>query len=103
MPKIFFIDEEETKEVLIKGKKNILEISRKENLNIEGACEGSMACSTCHIIVDNKWYSKLKPPCINEVEMLALLPNYQKNSRLGCQVVITKKLDGFICKIPKEN
>ena len=103
MPKIFFIDEEGTKEILVNEKQNILEISRKENIDIEGACEGSMACSTCHIIVHNKWYSKLKPPCDNEMEMLRLLPNYQKNSRLGCQVIITKKLDGFIYKVPSEN
>ena len=97
------MDEETIKEIVVHEKQNILEISRKENIDIEGACEGSMACSTCHIIVDNKWYGKLKPPCINETEMLELLPNYQKNSRLGCQVIITKKLDGFIYKIPKEN
>ena len=97
------MDEETIKEIVVHEKQNILEISRKENIDIEGACEGSMACSTCHIIVDNKWNGKLKPPCINETEMLELLPNYQKNSRLGCQVIITKKLDGFIYKIPKEN
>ncbi len=103
MPKIFFIDKGKMKEIIVNENKTILEIARKENLEIEGSCEGSMACSTCHIIVDNEWYSKLKPPCINEREMLELLPNYQKNSRLGCQVTITNYLDGFIYKIPKEN
>ena len=102
MPKIFFINEEETKEVSVKGKQNILEISRKENINIEGTCEGSMACSTCHIIVDSKWYSKLKPPCINEVEMLELLPNYQKNSRLGCQIEYTNEMDGMEMELAPE-
>ena len=103
MTKIFFIKNNKKKEILVKENQNILEISRKENLDIEGVCEGSMACSTCHIIVDNKWYDKLKPPCINELEMLELLPNFQKNSRLGCQVIITKNLDGLICKTPKES
>ena len=103
MTKIFFIDKGEKKEISVNENKTILEIARIDNIDIEGSCEGSMACSTCHIIVDNNWYSKLKPPCVNEKEMLILLPNYQKNSRLGCQVIITKNLDGFIYRIPKEN
>ena len=103
MPKIIFIDKGKKKEILVDENQTILEIARKENIEIEGSCEGSMACSTCHILVDNKWFAKLNPPCIDEKEMLELLPNYQKNSRLGCQVIITKYLDGFIYKIPKEN
>ena len=62
-----------------------------------------MACSTCHIIVEKSWLSKLPPPCIDEKEMLMLLSNYSDKSRLGCQIRLTKNLDGLEFKIPEES
>ena len=78
----------------------ILEIARKTKVDIEGSCEGSLACSTCHILVEEDWIKKIKPPSIEEKEMLELLPDYKKNSRLGCQLKITKSLDGIKITIP---
>ena len=73
----------------------ILEVARKYNIQIEGSCEGSLACSTCHILIDEKWYNRLKPAKDEEKELLGLLPDLKKHSRLGCQIKLTKSLDGI--------
>ena len=102
MLKVLFSQKSIIKTFKIDKNKTILDLSRKESLAIEGSCNGSMACSTCHIIIHKDWIGKLPAPCVDEKEMLSLLPNYNKNSRLGCQVVITDKLDGLQFSIPKE-
>ena len=78
----------------------ILEIARMKKIDIEGSCEGALACSTCHILVEEEWINKIKPASIEEKEILELLPEYKKNSRLGCQLKITKSLDGIKITIP---
>ena len=103
MIRIFLVANSSKKEIKVDKDLSLLQIAFNENLDIEGSCGGEMACSTCHILVAPEWHSKLLPPCINEREMLELLPNYSKYSRLGCQVVITKELDGFHFSLPEEN
>jgi ferredoxin len=76
--------------------------AHKHNIDIEGACEGSLACSTCHVIVAPEWYKKLPPPSEDEQDMLDLAFGLTKTSRLGCQIVITKDLDGLVVSLPKE-
>ena len=49
---------------------SILEIAHRNNIDLEGACEGSLACSTCHVIVDSEYYSKLTPATEEEEDML---------------------------------
>ena len=78
----------------------ILEMARKYNIQIEGSCEGSLACSTCHIVVGEKWFKKLEPANEEEKELLGLLPDLKKHSRLGCQIKLTKKLDGIEIILP---
>ncbi len=77
-------------------------LQEKKNLDIEGSCEGSLACSTCHVLVEDKWFDKIIPANDDEKEILALLPDLKKNSRLGCQVKLTKNLDGIEIIIPKK-
>jgi len=69
-------------------------------VDIEGACEGSLACSTCHVIVDPEWYNKLEKPTEDEEDMLDLAYGLTRTSRLGCQIVLTDKLDGLVVKLP---
>ena len=69
---------------------------------IDADCGGAMACSTCHVIIHKDWLAKLPKPCIDEREMLSLLPDYTENSRLGCQIVITDKLEGLKFSLPKD-
>ena len=79
---------------------SVLEIARRHDIDIEGACEGSLACSTCHVIVDPEWYELLNEASEDEEDMLDLAFNLTKTSRLGCQIVMTDKLDGLVVRLP---
>ena len=81
---------------------SLLEVAHDNGIDIEGACEGSMACSTCHVIVDHSWYDKLPSSSEEENDMLDLAPGLTSTSRLGCQINITEDLDGLIVSLPKE-
>jgi 2Fe-2S ferredoxin len=79
---------------------SVLEVAHKHGVDIEGACEGSLACSTCHVIVDPAWFPKLATPTEDEEDMLDLAFGLEKTSRLGCQLVITEALDGLVVRLP---
>ncbi len=101
MPKIIFIDQENNKIELEEAEGlSVLEIAHKHKVDLEGACEGSLACSTCHIIVDETWYNKLPATSEAEEDMLDLAFGLTQTSRLGCQIIMTKELDGLIVKLP---
>ena len=80
----------------------VLDIARENRIDIEGACEGSMACSTCHVIIDKIWYRRLEDVSEDEEDMLDLAFGLTRTSRLGCQIVITEELDGLEVSLPKE-
>ncbi|MEQ9448692.1 MAG: 2Fe-2S iron-sulfur cluster-binding protein, partial [Rhodospirillaceae bacterium] len=69
-------------------------------IDMEGACEGSMACSTCHIIVEKDWVPKLPAPSASEEDMLDLTYGVTRASRLGCQIALTAELDGLVVRLP---
>ena len=100
MIKIILNNGAEKKNIEVKENSTILDVARKENIELEGSCEGSLACSTCHILISSTWYSKLKRPTREERELLEILPNIKENSRLGCQIKITKELDGIEISLP---
>ena len=103
MPKIVFIVRDGSrKEVDAPLGQSILEIAHRHGIDIEGACEGSMACSTCHVIVQPDWYKKLPDASEEEEDMLDLAFGLTKTSRLGCQIRITEALDGLTVQLPKE-
>lgn len=80
---------------------NLLAAAHKNKVDLEGACEGSLACSTCHVIVeDPSLYAKLPPPDDDENDMLDLAFGLTETSRLGCQVVAAKDIDGLTVRIP---
>ncbi|MDA0655496.1 MAG: ferredoxin family 2Fe-2S iron-sulfur cluster binding protein [Proteobacteria bacterium] len=79
---------------------SVLNIAHRNDIDIEGACEGQMACSTCHIVVDPEWYAKLPSPSEEEEDLLDLVFGLTRTSRLGCQVIMTEALDGFTVKFP---
>jgi 2Fe-2S ferredoxin len=79
---------------------SILEVAHKHGIDIEGACEGSLACSTCHVIVEPAWFEKLAKPTEDEEDMLDLAFGLEKTSRLGCQIVMSDALDGLVVKLP---
>lgn len=101
MPKMTFIERDGThREVDAPLGLSVLEVAHKHGVDIEGACEGSLACSTCHVIVDAGWADKLAKASEDEEDMLDLAFGLEKTSRLGCQIVITPALDGLVVKLP---
>lgn len=103
MPKMVFIERDgNKKEVDAPIGLTILDIAHRNDIDIEGACEGSLACSTCHVIVDKEWYGRLEEPSEDEEDMLDLAFGLTPTSRLGCQVVITEDLDGLTVALPAE-
>ena len=80
----------------------ILDIAHANDIDIEGACEGVMACSTCHLIVSEDWYDKLPDASEEEEDMLDLAYGLTRTSRLGCQITVTEDLDGLVIKVPDE-
>ena len=83
MAKMVFIQRDGgRKEVEAPIGQSVLEIAHRNNIDIEGACEGSLACSTCHVIVDGEWYELLKEATEDEEDMLDLAFGLTKTSRL---------------------
>ncbi len=80
---------------------SVLEVAHKNDIDIEGACGGSLACSTCHVIVDEKDFDRLESASDDEEDMLDLAFDLQKTSRLCCQIIVTSDLDGLTVKLPK--
>ncbi|HUK61212.1 MAG TPA: ferredoxin family 2Fe-2S iron-sulfur cluster binding protein [Stellaceae bacterium] len=102
MPKMTFIDRTGGRhEVEAPIGLSVLEIAHRNNIDIEGACEGSLACSTCHVIVDAEWYDLLKEASEDEEDMLDLAFGLTRTSRLGCQIIITEELDGLTVTLPQ--
>jgi 2Fe-2S ferredoxin len=103
MPKLTFIEKDGNhKEVDAPVGLSVMECAHRFDVDIEGACEGSLACATCHVIVDESWFDKLGEPSEDEEDMLDLAFGLKPTSRLGCQIVMTEELDGLVVALPKE-
>ena len=79
---------------------SVLEIAHRNDIDLEGACEGSLACSTCHVIVANEFFAKIPGATENEEDMLDLAFGLTHTSRLGCQILITEEIDGLVVTLP---
>jgi len=79
---------------------SIMEVAHKFSVPIEGACEGSLACSTCHVIVDKEWFDKLEAATEDEEDMLDLAFGLTHTSRLSCQIMMSDALDGIRVTLP---
>ncbi|TWW58509.1 Ferredoxin-2, mitochondrial [Takifugu flavidus] len=80
---------------------NVLYLAHKHGIELEGACEASLACSTCHVYVSAAHLGKLPEPDEREDDMLDMAPMLQENSRLGCQIILTRELEGIELTLPK--
>ena len=81
---------------------SVMEIAHRHGVDIEGACDGSLACSTCHVIVEPAWSGKLDEASEDEEDMLDLAFGLEETSRLGCQIIMSEALDGLTVKLPAE-
>ena len=100
--KIIFVNKEVKKEFQVPVGTTVLEAAHNNDIDLEGACEGSLACSTCHVIVEEKFYNLLEEASEDEEDMLDLAFGLTPTSRLGCQIIMTKELDGLTLVVPDE-
>ena len=101
MTKIIFIEPNvNEKTIEAENGLSILEVAHNNGIDLEGACEGSLACSTCHIIVEKSFFDDLPDPSDEEEDMLDLAFGLTHTSRLGCQIIVDEKLEGMKVKIP---
>ena len=98
--KIIFIENNKEIEVEASVGLSVLEVAHENNIDLEGACEGSLACATCHVILEEKIYNTLEEPTEAEEDMLDLAFGLTHTSRLGCQIILTKELDGMRVIVP---
>ena len=103
MPKVTYIEHN--------GKEHVVEVPEGwsvmegavKNLipGIDADCGGACACATCHVYVQEPWLAKLEPKQDMEETMLDFAQDLEPNSRLSCQIKVTKELDGFTVKMPR--
>ena len=88
------------KEVDAKAGQRLLDVAWAACEPLEGACEGVMACSTCHVIVDAQDFDKLPPASEEEEDLLDLAAHATRTSRLACQIILTDDLQSLDVRIP---
>lgn len=78
----------------------LLDVARRNGLPLEGTCNGDLACATCHVIVAADWFANLPPARDEEEDMLDLVADARRTSRLACQIVLTPALDKLSVSLP---
>ena len=81
----------------------LLRVAQAAGMPLEGTCEGQMACSTCHVVVDSQWFDRIPEASEEEEDMLDLAAGVRRTSRLSCQIVLTPDLEGLTVSIPVES
>ncbi|XP_039963287.1 adrenodoxin-like protein 1, mitochondrial [Bactrocera neohumeralis] len=99
--RVTYIDKD-GKRTEVKGKvgDNVLYLAHRYGIEMEGACEASLACTTCHVYVIGNHFDQLPEADEKEDDLLDMAPFLRENSRLGCQIVLTKELDGLQLQLP---
>jgi len=78
----------------------LLDAAQAAGQPLEGTCNGQLACATCHVIVDAADFGRVPPAGGDEEDMLDLVPDATRTSRLSCQIRLTAALDGMTVRIP---
>jgi ferredoxin len=103
LPHVTFIEPDGRRRVLeAKAGTSLLDIAWDNGIDMEGACGGVMACSTCHVVVEAAFHDRLVPPEDDELDMLDLAYGLTPTSRLACQIALTHDLDGLVVSLPAE-
>ncbi|WP_066807361.1 2Fe-2S iron-sulfur cluster-binding protein [Sphingomonas asaccharolytica] len=103
MTRVIFIERDgATREVEARPGDRLLEVAQNAGEPLEGTCEGQMACSTCHVIVDPQDFAKLPPAVEDEEDMLDLASGATRYSRLACQIWLSEVLETLTVRIPPE-
>nr|XP_023020729.1 adrenodoxin-like protein, mitochondrial [Leptinotarsa decemlineata]XP_023020730.1 adrenodoxin-like protein, mitochondrial [Leptinotarsa decemlineata]XP_023020731.1 adrenodoxin-like protein, mitochondrial [Leptinotarsa decemlineata] len=80
---------------------NLLYLAHRYQIPMEGACEASLACTTCHVYVQSNHFDHLPTATETEEDLLDMAPFLKENSRLGCQIILKKDLEGLEVELPK--
>jgi len=102
MVKVRFVsaDGRRTSEVHAPAGERLLDVAQADGQPLEGTCEGQMACSTCHVIVDAADFVRLPVASEEEEDLLDLAAHVTRHSRLACQIWLTEQLEGLTIRIP---
>ena len=104
MIKVTFISADgESLEVQAVDGRSLLDVAQTAGQPLEGTCEGQMACSTCHVIIDKDWFDRLPRAVEDEEDMLDLASGARRASRLSCQIILRPELDGLVVHVPAES
>lgn len=87
-------------ELAAQAGERLLDVARRNGLPLEGTCNGDLACATCHVIVAGDWFERLSPAREEEEDMLDLVADARRTSRLACQIVLTDALDKLSVSLP---
>ena len=104
MPKITYIEHNGKKHTVdVANGLSIMEGAIQNNIpGIDADCGGAMACATCHVYVKEEWFNNLPQKEQGEEDMLDMAFEPKKNSRLSCQILVSKELDGIVVDLPKK-
>ena len=104
MAKITYIEHTNKEHIVeVSNNMSVMEGAIQNNIpGIDADCGGSMACATCHVYVDEKWFNKLEKKSESEEDMLDMAYQPNKFSRLSCQLTISDELDGLIVRMPSK-
>ena len=98
--RFFRADGSPDKEVEGQAGERLLDVAWRAGQPLEGACEGVMACSTCHVLVDAEDFAKLPPASEEEEDLLDLAAHAGRTSRLACQIWLSEALESLSVRIP---
>ena len=104
MPKITYIEHNGKKHTIdVANGLSIMEGAIQNNIpGIDADCGGAMACATCHVYVKEEWFNNLPQKEQGEEDMLDMAFEPKKNSRLSCQILVSKELDGIVVDLPEK-
>ena len=104
MPKVTYNDfQGNSKTIEVDNGLSVMEGAIQKDIpGIDADCGGSMACATCHVYVDDKWYDKIPKAEDAENDMIDMAFEPKKNSRLSCQIIVNEELDGLEVTTPEK-
>jgi len=93
------------KTISVKGREGerVMYLAHRKGIDMEGACEASLACTTCHVYVESEdeHWDQLPEATDTEEDLLDMAPALASNSRLGCQIILTPSIDGIVVRLPR--
>ena len=104
MPKIIYKDYQgSSRTIEVESGLSVMEGAIQNEIpGIDADCGGSMACATCHVYVDDKWFKKIPNAEDAENDMIDMAFEPKKNSRLSCQIIVNDELDGLEVTTPEK-